>query len=82
MLAGAVGDFVRVFFGGLSGVGGGVGGRTMVGNVSMMSVFYVRSCVMVDLVVSSRVTGGGGGVSFFTQGAGRRAGVGLVVVGR
>ena len=76
----AVGDCVRVFFDGLSGVGGGVVGRMMVGAGSMIVVFCVRSCVMVDLVVSGRVCDGGGGVSFSTQGVCRRAGVDLVVV--
>ena len=77
----AVGDCVRVFFDGLSGVwsrrrccwsNDGAG--------SMMVVYCVRSCVMVDLVVSGRVCDGGGGVSFSTRGVCRRAGVDLVVV--
>ena len=40
----------------------------MVGAVSMMAVICVRSCVMVDLVVSGRVSAASGGVSFSTQG--------------
>ena len=51
----------------------------MVGAGSMMAVFCMWSCVMVDLVVSGRVCASGGGISP-TQGIGRRAGVGLVVV--
>ena len=35
----------------------------MTGAGSMMAVFYVRSCVMVELVVSGRVCDGGGGVA-------------------
>ena len=34
-------------FGGLSGVGGGVVARVMIGAGSMMPVFCLRSCVMV-----------------------------------
>ena len=77
MLAGAVGDYVRVsIFGGLSGVGGGVCGRKMVRAGSVMAVFCVRSCVFVNNIVSGRVCAGGAGVSFSTQGVGRQAGVG------
>ena len=66
------------FFGGLFGVGGGVVGLVMIGAGSMMAVFCVRSCVIVDLVVSSRICVDGGDVSFSWLGAGS---VGLVVVG-
>ena len=48
------------FFGGLSGVGGGVVGLMMIGAGSMMAVFCVRSCVIVDLVVSDRICVDGG----------------------
>ena len=50
----------------------------MIGAGSMMAVVCVRSCVMVDLVVSGRICDGGDGVPFSTQGVGRRA---VVVVG-
>ena len=66
------------FFGGLSGVGGGVVGLVMIGAGSMMAVFCVRSCVIVDLVASGRICVDGGDVSFSWLGAGS---VGLVVVG-
>ena len=70
------GEEILFFFGGLSGVGGGVVGLVMIGAGSMMAAFYVRSRVMVDLIVSGRVCDGGGGVSFSTQGVGRRTVVG------
>ena len=66
------------FFGGLSGVGGGVVGLVMIGAGSMIAVFCVLSCVIVDLVVSGRICVDGGDVSFSWLGAGS---VGLVVVG-
>ena len=71
------------FFGELSGVGGGMVGLVMIGTGSVMAVFYVRLRVMVDLVVSGRVSDGGSGVSSSTQGVGRRTVVGRRnVVGR
>ena len=70
------------FFGGLFGEEGGGVGFLITGAISMMAVFCVRSCVMVDLVVSGRVCDSGRGVSFPTLGFGRRAGVGFVVVVR
>ena len=69
-------EILLFFFGELSGVGGDVVGVVMIGTGSMMAVFCVWSCVMVDLVVSGRVCDGGGGVSFSTQGVGRRTVVG------
>ena len=55
-------------------------GRVMIGAGSMVAVFCVRSCVMVDLVVSGIISAGG--VSFSTQGVGRRACVSGLVGGR
>ena len=46
-------------------------GLVMIGAGSMMAVVCVRSCVMVDLVVSGRICDGGDGVPFSTQGVGR-----------
>ena len=65
-------------FGGLSGVGGDVVGLVILDAGSMMAVFCVRSCVIVDLVVSGRICVDGGDVSFSWLGA---RSVGLVVVG-
>ena len=62
------------FFGGLSGVGGDVDGLLMIDTRSMMAVFCVRSCVIVDLVVSGRICVDGGDVSFSWLGAGSVSG--------
>ena len=69
-------EILLFFFGGLPGVGGCVVGLMMIGAGSMMATCCVRSRVMVDLVVSGRVCDGFGGVSFSTQGVGRRTVVG------
>ena len=53
-------EILLFFFGGLSGVGGGVVGLVMIGAGSMMAVVCVQSCVKVDLVLSGRVCDSGG----------------------
>ena len=75
-------EILLLFFGGLSGVGGDVVGLVMIGAGSMTAIFCVRSCVIVDLVMSGRICVDGGKVSFSWLGGCRRAGgVGLVVGG-
>ena len=68
------GEILLFFFDGLSGVGDGVVGLVMICAGSMLAVFCLRSCVMVDLVESCRVSGGG--ISISTKGTGPRIAVG------
>ena len=63
-------EILVFFFGELSGVGGSVVNLMMVGAGSMVAVFCVRSCIMVDLVLSGRVCVGRGVTSFSKQGIG------------
>ena len=78
-MAGAIGDCILDFFGGLTGeVDVAGGGLVMIGDGWMVAVFRVRSCVMCCLGVSGSVCVGGGGISFSIVGC-RRAGVDLFV---
>ena len=69
----------RLFFGGLSGVVGGVAGFMMTGDGSMLAVFWVWSYVMYSLAVSGSVCIVGGVASCSIQGVDWRAGVDVVV---